>query len=153
MIDAPEIVTTKAHPAAIIRMTIPKGEIRMVMGPAMQELMGTVMGQKVQPAGRIFSHHLRSDPKVFDFEVGIAVSTPVTPAGRVTMGELPARKVIRTTYHGGYEGLGAAWGEFLKAIEQQGTATTGEFWEIYQVGPESGPDESKWATELCRVVA
>jgi hypothetical protein len=36
----------------------------------------------------------------------------VTPVGRVKAGQLPATTIARTIYHGDYDGLGAAWGEF-----------------------------------------
>lgn len=34
MLDQPRIVQTRAQPAAVIRLTIPREEIRNVMGPA-----------------------------------------------------------------------------------------------------------------------
>ena len=153
MLDEPKITDTKAQPAAVIRMKIKKEEIRTVMGPAMQELMALIPTGGITPAGRIFSHHFKTDPGYFDLEVGIPVTGQVKPAGRVVAGVLPAKRVITTVYHGGYEGLGAAWGEFDATVKAQGTKTTGEFWEIYETGPESGPDEKKWATRLAMVVA
>jgi effector-binding domain-containing protein len=54
------------------------------------------------------------------------------------MSELPASKVAQTVYHGGYEGLGGAWGEFIAWAKQNDVKYTGEFWEQYTVGPEAG---------------
>lgn len=153
MLGRLEVVETNTIPAAVIHIAIPKGEIRNVMGPAMQELMALVAAKGITPAGRIFSHHFIHDPERFEFEVGIPVSGAVKPAGRVTSGELPARRVVRTLYTGGYEGLGAAWGEFSAAVEKAGHRTTGEFWEVYLTGPETGPDESRYTTELAKVLA
>jgi effector-binding domain-containing protein len=93
------------------------------------------------------------DPKVFDFEVGVPVKSAVKPAGRVKPGELPAAKVVRTVYHGPYEGLGDAWGEFNKLIAAEGHKAGPSLWECYVAGPESGPDSSKWRTELNRPLA
>jgi effector-binding domain-containing protein len=90
------------------------------------------------------------DPKVFDFEVGVPVSKPVAPAGRVEPGELPAATVARTVYHGGYEGLGNAWGEFDRWLAAEGHKAAGSLWECYVSGPESGSDPAKWRTELNR---
>jgi hypothetical protein len=59
MIDEPQIVQTDADPAAVIRLTIPREEIRNVMGPGMAELMAVVAAQGITPAGPIFSHHSR----------------------------------------------------------------------------------------------
>jgi len=41
-------------------------------------------------------------------------------AGRMKAGQLRATKVARTTYHGAYEGLGAAWAEFDAWIAGKG---------------------------------
>ncbi len=54
--------------------------------------------------------------------------------------------VLRTTYRGGYEGLGSAWGEFLKQTSDHELAD--DLWEVYCVGPEAGPDTSVYETQL-----
>ena len=150
MLDTPTIVQTNAQTAAIIRFTIPREEIRNVMGPGMQELMQTVAAQGIQPLGPMFSHHLRMDPAVFDFEIGVPIGSPITPTGRVQAGGLPAVRVARTIYTGPYEGLGDAWGEFGEWISSQGHRPAADLWECYISGPESGPDPSTWRTELNR---
>ena len=153
MLEPPRIVETTAQPAAVIRLTIPRGQIQQVMGPAFGELATTLAAQGLQPVGPFFSHHFRMDPRTFDFELGVPVARPVVAAGRVKPGELPAAKVVRTVYRGGYEGLGAAWGEFLGWIEAEQLATAPSFRERYLAGPESGPDASQWRTELSRPLA
>jgi effector-binding domain-containing protein len=150
MIDAPTITTTQARPTAVIRLTIPKAEIRQAMGPAHQELFSTLTAQGITPLGPWFTHHFRMDPNVWDFEVGVPVDRPVAPSGRVTSSELPAARVARTVYRGGYEGLGAGWGEFDAWIAREGLKPTGSLWEIYAMGPETGPDSSAYRTELNR---
>jgi effector-binding domain-containing protein len=79
-------------------------------------------------------------PSNFDFEVGVPVTRPVVPAGRVTAGQLPATTVARTVYRGGYEDLGAAWGELMTWIAAGGHAPAPDLWESYVTGPESSPD-------------
>ena len=83
MLDKPEIVQTAARPAAVIRFTIPREEIQNVMGPGIGELMATIGAQGIAPAGPIYSHHFKMDPRTFDFELGIVVARPITAAGRV----------------------------------------------------------------------
>ena len=153
MIDSPAIANTDVQHTAVIHLTIPRAEIQKVMGPAHQELMGTLAAQGVTPASAWFSHHFRMDPATFDFEVGVAVSSPINPKGRVTNSQLPAAKVVRTVYRGGYEGLGGGWGELDAWIKREGLEPTGELWEIYAAGPESGADPAGWRTELNRPVA
>jgi effector-binding domain-containing protein len=150
MLDKPEIVQTDAQLAAVIRLTIPREEIRTVMGPGMAELQAAVAAQGIGSAGAIYSHHFRMDPEVFDFEIGVPVTAPISAAGRVKPGQLPAATVARTVYHGPYEGLGDAWGEFNAWIAAAGHTPAPDLWECYVAGPESGPDPATWRTELNR---
>ena len=150
MIDKPHVTQTAAQTTAVIRFTIPREEIQKVMGPAIEEVMATVAAQGLAHTGPWFSYHLRMDPKVFDFEVGVPVASPVSPAGRVEPSRLPAATVARTVYHGPYEGLGPAWGEFDGWIAAEGHTPGPNLWEFYVAGPESDPDPATWRTELNR---
>jgi effector-binding domain-containing protein len=153
MLDTPELTVTSPQPAAVIHLTIPRPEIGSVMGPGITEVMTVVASQGIAPAGPWYSHHLKMDPEIFDFEIGLPVNEPVTASGRVTQGELPGARVVRTVYQGPYEGLGAAWGEFDAWIREQGLTPVGDLWERYLVGPESGSDPSMYRTELNRPIA
>jgi effector-binding domain-containing protein len=150
MLDKPQIAKTAVRPAAVIRLTIPRADIQKVMGPGYGELMAAVTAQGVAPAGPWFTHHLRMDPEVFDFEIGVPVTAPIRAAGRVQPGQLPAATVAKTVYHGPYEGLGPAWHEFDQWIATEGHTPATDLWEVYVAGPESGPDPQTWRTELNR---
>jgi effector-binding domain-containing protein len=151
MIDTPQIVATEARPTAVVRLTVPRHEIQQVMGPAIGEVMAAVAAQGVGPAGPVYSYHFRMDPGVFDFEVGVPVSAPVAPVGRVVASRLPASsRVARTVYRGPYEGLGPAWGEFNEWVRANGLAPSPSLWECYLSGPESSANPADWRTELNR---
>jgi effector-binding domain-containing protein len=150
MLDKPRIVQTDAQLTAIIRLTIPRTEIRNVMGPAIAEVMAAVAAQGIAAAGPVFSHHLRMEPDTFHFEIGVPVKRAVGTAGRVKASQLPAATVARTVYHGDYEGLGLAWGEFGAWIAAEGHTPAPDLWECYVAGPESSPDPATWRTELNR---
>jgi effector-binding domain-containing protein len=153
MLTEPVILQTPARRTAVIRLTIPRGQIQVVMGPAIGELMASLQAQGVAPAGPLFSRHLRMDPEVFDFEVGVPVEGLVTPTGRVRPGELPAATVARALYAGPYEGLGDAWGAMDAWVNANGDAPRGDLWECYLTGPESSQDPKTWRTELNRPLA
>jgi effector-binding domain-containing protein len=146
MIDTPQVAQT----TATIRFAIPCNEIQKVMGPAIGEVIAAVVAQGIGPAGPVFSHHFRMSPDIFDFEVGVPVTTPVTPVGRVQPSKLPVAKVMRTIYRGPYEGLGGAWGEFSEWLIANGHSTAENLWEFYVVSPESTFDPEKLETELNR---
>jgi effector-binding domain-containing protein len=150
MFDQPQIVQTTAQHTAAIRLTIPREEIGTVMGPGINELMTAISSQGIAQTGPWLTYHLRMNPDVFDFEICVPVASPVAAVGRVKPSQLAARKVARTVYHGSYEGLGDAWGEFMDWIEANGHQPAEDLWECYTTGPESGSDPAAWCTELNR---
>ncbi len=150
MLQTPCIVETPSQTIAIIPLKVPRSEIQQVMGPGIQELLSGIAAQGIAPAGTWFTHHLRMNPDVFDFEIGVPVSRPVTAAGRMLPSERPAMRVAQATYQGPYEGLGAAWGEFETWIAANGHTSGIDLWECYVAGPESSPDPTTWRTQLNR---
>ena len=150
MIDTPNILRTARQMTAVIHVTVPREEIRTVMGPGLSELKAALAAQVILPTGPWFTHHLKMDAKTFDFEIGVPVDQAVAVAGRVKPGELPAATVARTIYHGPYEGLHTAWREFSEWILAQGKTCAPSLWETYLTDPEANPDTSTWRTELSR---
>ena len=150
MFETPSVTQTAAQRTAVIHLTIPKDQIQHVMGPGIGELMSTVAAQGIQPTGPWFTHHFKIADDSWDFEISVPVSARVAATGRVKPSEWPAMKVARTVYHGGYEGLGEAWGEFLGWIESHGHTPAPDLYESYVAGPESGPDSAHWRTALIK---
>ena len=147
-IDTPYITETKALLTAVIHLQIPRSEIQHVMGPGISEVMAAVTAQGIGPVGRWFTHHLEMDPATFDFEICVPVNAPVTAVGRVVAGEVPVVRVARTIYHGPYDGLAAAWGEFGTWMAEHGHQRCADLYECYLAGPESSTDSADWRTEL-----
>ena len=148
MIDTPRITAIPAQLVAKIHLTIPRSEIRSMMGPGLSEVMATVSGQGIGPTGPWFTHHLQMQPATFDFEICVPVSAPVAAVGRVVPGEIPAITAARTVHEGPYEGLATAWREFHEWIGAQGHVARQDLLECYLAGPESSPDAARWRTEL-----
>lgn len=150
MLESPRIVDVPERKTAVIRLTIPREEIRNVMGPGILELMEVLAAQGIAPTGPWFTHHFRMEPEIFDFEIGIPVAAQVKPAGRVVPSRLPATRVAQADYQGPYESLSDAWGEFDAWTESQKLSPASDLWECYVVGPESTADSTAFRTELNR---
>jgi effector-binding domain-containing protein len=148
MIEAPQITRTADQLTAVLHLTVPRAEIQNVMGPGIREVMAAVAAQGLTPAGPWFTHHFRRPTDTFDFEICVPLPAPVKAAGRVKPGLWPAMMVARAVYHGGYEGLSAAWGEFLAWVAAGGHTPAPDLWGRYLSGPESSPDPTTWRTEL-----
>lgn len=150
MLSPIEIVDSPAQAAAVIVITIPRDMIQTVMGAAIEEVIAAATTRGIGPIGPVFAHHFDMQPGVFHFEVGVPVSEPIEPVGRVKPGLLPASTVVRTIYTGPYEGLGEAWGEFTDAVEAAGHATATNLWERYLSDPATTPNPADYQTELNR---
>ena len=153
MIETPAIVETAAQKTASIHLTIAKDQIQHEMGPGITEVNAAVAEQGITPTGPWFTHHFKISPVAWDFEICVPVDVTVKEAGRVKPGLLPARKVARTVYHGGYENLGDAWGQFAAWLRANGHTPAEDFWECYVRGPESSSNPADWRTELTRPIA
>jgi effector-binding domain-containing protein len=150
MLDTPQITQTATQLTAVIHLMIPREDIQSVMEPGISELMATIAAQGITPTGPWFCHHLKIAPDTWDFEISVPVSAAVVAAGRVRPSQWPAMKVARTVYHGPYEGLADAWGEFLDWITANGHTSAPDLYECYVAGPESSPDPANWRTEFTK---
>ena len=150
MIETPQIIQTTPLTTAFIHLTLSREEMPKVFGACVGELIAGIQAQGLQPVGPVFTHHLRCPSDTFDFELCVPVATPVAAAGRIQPGEWPAMRVARTSYHGPYEGLPEAWGEFMDWIEAGGHRATEDLYESYVTGPHLDPDPATWRTEFSR---
>src|SRR5687768_14243630 len=101
-LETPGITEAKAQRAAVIHVTVPRDQIEAVMDSTIGEMMDALAAQGIAPTGPMFAHHLKTDPEIFDFDLGFPVSKPVEAAGRMRPGELPGGRVVRTVYQGPY---------------------------------------------------
>ncbi len=148
MLEPPEILRTAAQFTAALHLTTPRNQIGNVMALGIQEVRSAVAAQGIATNGPWFTHHLRMEPDLFDFEICLPVAAPINPAGRVQPSQWPAMRVARTIYVGPYERLGAAWGEFESWIAAQGQTGSADLYERYLVGPETTSDSASFRTEL-----
>lgn len=150
MIDPPAITTTSALRAAVIRLVIPRADMASVFGPAVAEVMRVARAQGAEVTGPVFAHHLRMDPALFDFELGVPVSRPIERAARVEARDLPARRAVRTVHRGDYATLPEAWAAFDAWIREGRHRTAPDLFETYLAGPAESDDPAAWRTELVR---
>src|SRR3954470_20459359 len=79
MLDTPQIIQTTPQHTASIHLTIPREQIREVMGPGLSEVRGALQAQGIPAAGPWLTYHRRMAPETFDFEICIPVGKPATP--------------------------------------------------------------------------
>jgi uncharacterized protein YndB with AHSA1/START domain/effector-binding domain-containing protein len=150
VLDAPLVTDAPAQLIAVVHLTIPKAEIRTAMGPGVTELRAALAAQGIPAAGSWFTHHYKIDPDIWDFDIAMPVTAPVTPTGRVRPSELAAARVARTIHRGPYEGLPSTWGALDAWVAANGLTPRPDLWECYVFGPESTTDPASFRTELNR---
>lgn len=147
MLETPRIVEADEQITAVVPFRVPRSEIAEAMGAGRMQLIEVLARQGIEPTGPWFSRHHRMDPDWFDFEVGLPVARAVVPEGSVVPSTLPAGRLALTVYHGGYEGLGTAWSDFMLWLEEGGYRPAEQLWEHYAASDDGTP-----ATVLCRPV-
>ncbi|MBK6417799.1 MAG: GyrI-like domain-containing protein [Ignavibacteria bacterium] len=152
MNTTPTLATMDEQVTASIHLVIPRTEMQEEMDPAIVELYSTLGAQGIGPKGPLFSFQHRMPTETFDFEIGVPIDGALQETGRVKVSKLPACRVVRTVYHGPYEGLGDAWQEFMTAVDEASYEFGSTFWERYVVGPADTQDPSQFQTELNRVL-
>lgn len=152
MLETPELIDVPQQHTAVIRLHIPFDECQEHFGPAVGELFAELERQGIAPAGPLFDHHFSAPDTHFDFEIGVPVSKPVVPNGRVIPSERPAFRAVKAVLVGGYENLPEAWPELMQWIAEQGLQAATDFWQVFAKGPDSDPDPATWRTELVRAL-
>ncbi|NHU84495.1 AraC family transcriptional regulator [Kocuria sp. JC486] len=105
--------------------------------------------QGIQPVGPAFGLHTRMPSETVDIEAGVPVDrVPQELPDELVASELPAGKVVATTYIGGYDGLGEAWGAFMQAVVESGHTPTFPLWEVYVTEPSPEGDPAAMRTDL-----
>lgn len=146
-LEGPQRFEAEPVRAAFVPLRIPRAQIGEVMGPGLAELRATLAAQGVSATGPWFTHHLRMEPGVFDFRIGLPVDRDVTAAGRVVPGTLDLGPCVRGVLLGGYEGLAGAWPRLDAWIGAQGLTARPDLVEVYASDPSS-PEGGR--TELFR---
>ena len=147
-VERPHLGHFGGHEVVLVHVVTPRAEMGAAIHSALEEITAALKAQGVEPAGPWYAHHHRRPTETFDFDVCFPVKEPVALSGRLERAEVPEVEVVRTAYHGGYEGLAPAWQEFHTWVEDRKHEVREEFYEVYAVGPGQEPAAEGWHTEL-----
>ena len=90
MLEKPLITRTTTQALAALHQTVPRAEIRNVMGPGVADGRSAAAALGVGVTGPCLTNHLLMDPDVFDFEICVPVASPIPARGREKPGLWPA---------------------------------------------------------------
>jgi effector-binding domain-containing protein len=141
-------VTVEARPTAVIAQTTTWAEFPGLWGRLLDEVYGFVRARPELATGgegeRWQNVMLYKDQRP-DVEVGVLVSRPFEPHGRVVCSELPGGEVATAVHRGDYRGLGATHDAVRSHAAAAGRELAGPCWEVYGHWRE---DPSELETEV-----
>ena len=154
IIDAPEVATI-----VVKAPDYPIADLPALFDSTFHALYPALDQRGIQPIGPPFSAYYRVPGDTADLEVGspvaLAPSEEITADNGVVLmaSTLPSGRVARISYVGGFDGLGEAWGSFMKAVEDSGNAPQFPFWEVYVSEPGPTVDPATLRTDLYLLLA
>ncbi len=131
-----------------LHVVTPRATLASAMQAALHQVTTALEAQGTAPAGPWFAHHHRRPTDTFDFDVCFPVAQNIALSGELQHAVVPETVVVRTAYHGPYDGLPAAWPEFVAWIGAHGHETRDDFFEVYSIGPREAEDAEAWQTDL-----
>ncbi|WP_426625270.1 GyrI-like domain-containing protein [Leifsonia sp. McL0607] len=91
------------QPTAVVRQTVPTGELASFFSRAFQDTMEALRAQGRFPAGPPFGKYDSMPTDTVDVEAGFPVFAPIAAAGDVVPGTLPGGRVVEATHIGPYD--------------------------------------------------
>ena len=136
--SAPELVTRRAHDAAVVRIDGPTADLPRLLGEAFELTASAIHASGARIDGPPFARYLAIDP-VVRAEVGFPFTGDLTPTDRVYRTTLPGGSAVKALHVGPYEELGATWESIKTWIGAQGFTTRATPWESYLTDPDVVP--------------
>jgi effector-binding domain-containing protein len=143
-----KFATVEERPTAVVAKTTTWEEFPWVWRALLDEVYGFVRGRGDLATGgegeRWQNMMLYKDQRP-DVEVGVLVSQPFEPHGRVVCSQLPGGEVATAVHRGDYGGLGATHDAVRAHVSAFGRELAGPCWEVYGHWRE---DPSELETEV-----
>lgn len=147
--DGPEL-----HLAAVQLQDFPLAEMPRLMDGTFPEIFTALDGAGATACGPALALHTRMPSDTADLALGVPITAPLatelelSSGFRVVATACPTGPVAATSYLGGYEGLGEAWGGFMGEVAAAGHTPGTTFFEAYVSNPAEATDPSELRTDL-----
>jgi effector-binding domain-containing protein len=141
------VKTAVAQPTAVVAVATTWAEFPTLWPELLDEVYGFVRGGGATQDGHNVMLYRDDVPNV---EVGVQVTGPFEPSGRVVPSVLPAGEVASTVHRGPYDALEEAHVALKAWCGSHRHALTGVRWEIYG---DWRQDPAELETEVCYLLA
>jgi len=141
-------VTVEARPTAVVAQTTTWTDFPKLWGKLVGEVYEFVRPRPELATGdgdELWQNVMLYKDQTPDVEVGVLVSGPFRPEGRVILSALPAGEVATATHRGDYAKLGVTHEAVREYASAHGRELAGPCWEIYGHAP---PDPGEAETDV-----
>ena len=142
-----ELRVLRSHHTASVRREVPRDGLPEAIGQMLRAVREALAQQAIQADGAPFARY-HSFGETIDLEAGAMVATPISAAGEVKPGQLPAGPAAIAVHAGPYESLGTTYEAMQRWLDASTFAANGGPWELYLTDPSVEPDASRWLTEV-----
>jgi effector-binding domain-containing protein len=127
-------VKVAPRPTAVVAQTTTWAEFPALWGRLLDEVYGFVRARTdlaTGSGGELWQNVMLYKGDSPDVEVGVLVTAPFEPDGRVVASELPGGEVATATHRGEYARLGVTHDAVREQAAAHGRELAGPRWEIY----------------------
>jgi len=142
-----ELTTTAESPTAVVAATTTWERFPTLWKEMLDQVWAFLREGDLRTDGHNVMLYKDDVPNV---EVGVQVTRPFTPKGRVIPSRLPGGRVARTVHRGPYDRLSEPHRAVRAWCAARGLALAGPRWEIYGDWRE---DPAELETEVCYLLA
>ena len=142
------VVDLTPQPTAVVRATVPMGELPAFFARAFSAVWSLLSTQGVAVAGAPLGLYLSEPGETVELEAGFPVGGSFTPSGEVIASALPGGRVVATMHVGPYDTMHKTYDGMLSWMKSRGMTPGTTMWEVYLSDPQKEPDPAKWQTML-----
>lgn len=143
-----EIRTVEPRNTLTVRVSVPVGELPLLMGRAFGEIAALMQRKGIPFAGMPFALYHNMDMNALDVEIGFPVAGAVAGEGKIQASTIPGGRVAWAVHVGPYETIEETYDALLSFARERGLKVCEWMYESYLNGPDTArPEELQ--TEIC----
>jgi len=136
----PHVVTLDPVTAAVVRETVPMGELTAYFDRAFRVVMEVAAAEDVAVTGPPFAVYHGMPGQSVDVSGGFPTAGPIHPDRGVTAMTLPGGRAVQLLHAGSYDTLEESYGRLMTWMEHRGLERAPLMWETYLTEPTPDGD-------------
>ena len=139
----PRVVALEPVTAAVVRETVPMGELTAYFDRAFAAVMEVTTAQGVAVTGPPFAAYHGMPGQSVDISGGFPTASEVTATEGVSAMTLPGGRAVQLVHEGSYDSLEESYERIMTWMEHRGLSRAPLMWETYLTEPTPDGDPSE----------